>query len=411
MNFTEHYSELQQKQTNLVNAEIEFYNLGPEDYTCGFNLEDVKTVLAGKSPINPKKIINAIWELCFGDCDPKAFSEECGFTEVYKDDDKLMVARIKKRMRENDLKGQGITSADLARKMSRTAGFVSQLLNGKYTANPTQHLHDIYAHVSPIDTNEVEVTNIAEEERIRLRYGEYPFVETSISKTINVSCQQARERRRVSVFAGQAGLGKSMAAKQYAEQHSDDTILIEGSELTTVTEILETLCIALSITPKTSGSRNVKAICKALRGSDKLIILDEADKCKPNSLDPLRTISDQAYVGVMLIGNLELDELIQTNPRYNLIRSRVSFFYKPLGEVPVDDLKSIFYGLTKNTVPVEDDSDTFWNWLHKRVEGNARTLGDNLIPHVLTQFYKYPERKFNQTMVNQILTTYLNKPY
>jgi DNA transposition AAA+ family ATPase len=408
--FTEHYSDLQQKQVAIINNEIELFNVSPAEYCQGFALEHVTTCLRGQSPINPHKIVDALWAYFFGEFDAAQFMPDAQGSTTYSDDDKLLVARIQKRMKERELQGQGIVSSTLAKRLGKSPGMISQLLNGKYAASPTKYLHEIWSLVEPADVD-VPSQPAADEGKkptIRIRYGEVPFVQTSVARLIKAACEHARDRRRFAVFAGQAGLGKSRGIERYIEEN-DQAILITGSEQTTSTQVLEELCIKLGIS-RSSSYKNMQKIVAALKDSDRIIILDEADKCKPNALDPLRTISDAARVGVVLVGNIQLIDKLQSQERFELISSRVCFWPKPVGEMPVDDIQTLFYELTQRTVALAEDDDKWWQWLHKRVEGNARLLVENLLPHVISYTRKNPDKKVDRIMVNSIFSTVLNKP-
>lgn len=409
MKFTQHYDELQQKQVAILNAEIDLFDIHPTEYCQGWAIEQVKIILAGQSPINPKTVLNELWEYFFGDFQPEQFGVDSTISKTYSEDDKLVLARIKKRMKDKELSGAGITSSKIASRLRKTTGMVSQLLNGKYGAAPTKYLHEVWSIIEPTELEQPETpTQSANTKQIRIRYGEVPFVQTSVPNLIKMACEQARDRRRIAVFAGQAGLGKTKGIERYCDEH-DDALLINGSEETASTQLLERLALQLGI-PKCSNYKRLQKIVNALKDSERLIILDEADKCRPNALDPLRTISDQARVGVVLVGNIKLIDKLQSEERYELISSRVCFWPAPVGELPISDIKTLFFELTQNTIQVAEDNDKWWQWLHKRVEGNARMLVENLLPHLLTHIRKNPNKKVDRLMVNSIFSAILNKP-
>ncbi|OHU85504.1 MULTISPECIES: AAA family ATPase [Pseudoalteromonas] len=410
MKFTQHYSELQQKQVAILNAEIELFDINPTEYCLGWPLDQVNTILNGESPINPKKVLDKLWEHFFADFDAENFGTDSAISNTYSEDDKLVLARIKKRMQDKEFRGQGVTSSSIASRLRKTTGMVSQLLNGKYAANPSKYLHEVWAMLEPagLDEKTEEPKQVSDIKPIRIRYGEVPFVHTSVPNLIKMACEQARDRRRIAVFAGQAGLGKTKGIERYCDDH-DDALLIYGSEETASTQVLESLAIQLGI-GKASNYKRLQKIINALKDSERLIILDEADKCRPNALDPLRTISDQARVGVVLVGNIKLIDKLQSEERYELISSRVCFWPSPVGELPVTDIKTLFFELTQNTIQVAEDNEKWWQWLHKRVEGNARMLVENLLPHLLTHIRKNPNKKVDRLMVNSIFSAILNKP-
>ncbi|MEC8325886.1 MAG: AAA family ATPase [Pseudomonadota bacterium] len=405
MKFTKFYSDEQKQQVDTINNHLEIDAIDITDIACGFEFSHVKKVLCGESPVNPAKILDVIWAHMFGQEPVENFLPKVDFQSCYNEEDKALVSQIVARMNNPELKDNGVTLSSIADSLSISKSSISQLLNGKYRATPTKHLHNIWGLIEPANT----LTLGNKEERIHIRYGEVPFIETSLSKIIKISCDQAQDRRRFSVFSGQAGLGKTRAIEQYCKQN-DKAILIYGSEETSSKQILEQLCIALGLPKTHSKSAAMDKIIYALRDSGRLIILDEADKCKPNALDPLRTISDRAYIGVTLIGNNQLIDKLQTQERYELIRSRVCFWPKPVGQLQVEDIQTLFMELTKGQVKLESTDDKWWNWLHKRTEGNARELVENLLPHVLKLTHQKKEKALSRLSVNGIFSTVLNKP-
>ncbi|ALU41921.1 AAA family ATPase [Pseudoalteromonas rubra] len=411
MKFTEHYSELQKLQTRIINNEIELFNIPPTEYCNGWALESVQAVLEGQSPVKPTKVIDSLWQRFFGEFDPQMFMADAPMSGAYTEDDKLILARIKRRMKERELEGQGVMSSTLATRINKSSGTISQLLNGKYAASPTKLLHEIWSILEPTDM-EVQTGNKTPNSdvlaNIRIRYGDVPYVQTSVPKLIKMACEHAQERRRIAVVSGQAGIGKSKGAEFYRD-NNDHVLLIEGDEDTTSSQVLKTLADRLGISKAGGNSKLRDKIVDTLKGTNKIIILDEADKCKPNALDPLRTISDRAQIGVVLIGNIQLVDKLQSQERYELIASRVCFWPRAVGELPIEDIKTLFMELSQGALPLADDSEQFWKWLHSRVEGNARMLVENVMPHVISHIRKNPNKKVDKLMLNSVCATILNK--
>lgn len=401
------YTDEQTLRVELINQEMDTLGLTPEKLTCGFALQSIKEALTFKCTINPQKVIDGIWSELFDIASIEEIQKRNGFNKAYSKADRELCTRICLRLQSPEMRDQNITSASIAKSMGKSAATISQLLNGKYGANPSKHLHDIWGLISPA---ELEQSKQAEERKhVSIVYGKVPFIPTSTSKLIAMACDQARQRRRFSVFAGQAGLGKTKGINEYC-RHNKEAILIAGSEQTSSAQVLDQLILALGLSRCPSAYKNMQKIIMALRDTGRLIILDEADKCKPNALDPLRTISDQAIVGVTLVGNIQLVDKLQTQERYELIASRVCFWPKPIGQVTVEDIKTLFVELTEGTVKLANDDASWWQWLHKRVEGNARELVENLLPHVLNHANKKPGVAIDKLLINGIFSSVLNKP-
>jgi len=409
------YSDEQTLRVELINQEMSTLGLTPEKLTCGYALQSIKETLAFTCTINPQKIIDELWQELFNDASINEIQKRNGFNKSYSKADRDLCTRICLRLQSPEIRDQNITSASIAASMGKSAATISQLINGKYNANPSKHLHNIWGILQPAELDQPkqpadkQVAEPEERKQVSIVYGKVPFIPTSTSKLIAMACDQARQRRRFSVFAGQAGLGKTKGISEYC-RNNKEAILIAGSEQTSSTQVLDQLILALGLSRCPSAYKNMQKIIMALRDTDRLIILDEADKCKPNALDPLRTISDQAIVGVTLVGNIQLVDKLQTQERYELIASRVCFWPKPIGQVTVEDIQTLFIELTEGTIKLASDDAAWWQWLHKRVEGNARELVENLLPHVLNHAAKKPDVAIDKLLINGIFSSVLNKP-
>ncbi|SFD54506.1 AAA family ATPase [Pseudoalteromonas denitrificans] len=418
MNFTEHYTAKDKKHVLLMNDEIDNFNITETELNCGYAYSQIKTVLAGESPVRPTKLISALWEHIFPNTNADELESTVSkFNPIFNDEDKILCSRIKMRLHSKEMRDQAISASTIAKLIDRSPATVSQLINGKYKAVPTSLLEKIWHTIAPIDLVQADKNAQAEDtsdapskEKIILKYGEEPFIQTEVSEMIRLACNQAKQQRRFSVISGLPGVGKSKALAEFVKNNTD-TILIDGGEEINSKSIVEELCSKLGLVKASNTAVNIKRIIKVLQnGPSRVIILDEADKCKPNAMDPLRTISDKALIGVSLVGNSSLVDKLQSQERYELIASRVCFWPKPIAQVCVEDIRSLFLKLTQGTLVLADDSDKWWIWLHKRVEGNARELVNNLLPHLLNFSYKNMGKKIDKAMVNSIFASVLNKP-
>jgi hypothetical protein len=62
------------------------------------------------------------------------------------------------------------------------------------------------------------------------------------------------------------------------------------------------------------------------------------------------------------------------------------------------------------SLPLVDADPTWWTWLHKRVEGNARLLCENLLPHLVSVCSRDETKRVDRMLVNSIFKQVLNKP-
>lgn len=103
-----------------------------------------------------------------------------------------------------------------------------------------------------------------------------------------------------------AGVGKTMAVKQYQKNHSDSAIVITVSPcFASITGVNELIAEQLRIKEKVARKIYGEAITK-LKGSNKVLIIDEAQHLTIRVINHLRCMSDESGIGIAFVGNEEI---------------------------------------------------------------------------------------------------------
>ena len=318
------------------------------------------------------------------------------YVDSYTDDDKALVVEIISWVNEwaNDATGTGFENRRSQSRLAVAAGLkaptVNIILNGKYSASPSKFLHKL------IDTihrqNDREAQNI----------GENPFVETSVYVAVRAACKRAHTYRSFSVVSAFVGTGKTRALKQYAKDHPN-CILIEATPSMDSKILLRELVEKCgAIVHKTysysQGTKNdmMDAVISKLTGTDKLIILDEADKVNPNTLEYVRRISDKAKVGVVLSGTEELHPMLRDpRGRFGQISSRVLFWPPVIRSIKEHDAKAIVEAAIGHEADLTPE---IHQAFYEMCDGSARVLAHSLV----TGVRDYGLRKGNELTVNMV---------
>ncbi len=139
------------------------------------------------------------------------------------------------------------------------------------------------------------------------------YIPTSISEDVyNAICYCQMERGMV-ILHGDAGIGKTKGAEKFVRENPTAAVYIQATPASgTLGNILKLLARALRVPERRSKLDLLLAIREKLEGTNRVIIIDEAQHLKLNALEEIRTLSDpnsltgQKGTGICLIGNTEV---------------------------------------------------------------------------------------------------------
>lgn len=131
------------------------------------------------------------------------------------------------------------------------------------------------------------------------------FMMTETARTLMSIMESAQFDVDLAVIAGNAGTGKTMAAEAYQQQTNNVFMLTADPSMSSPAALLHELADLLGCNDK--GVRRIRAIVRRLRGTDALLIIDEAQHLSVKAVEEVRAIHDQAKVGVVFIGNAPLN--------------------------------------------------------------------------------------------------------
>jgi DNA transposition AAA+ family ATPase len=253
----------------------------------------------------------------------------------------------------------------LSKKANIPTGTLSQILTSKYVSSPTRQL--------------TQLVSVLEVETDRLKDGTPGYVKGSVHKLLQVVFDRTRKHQNFGVVTGYVGVGKTRTGKEYAVSHPM-TLFVEVSPNMTpgvlLTELLEQLDVAVP-----AGLDNkFREVIRVLRGTNYLLIADEAEKMSSSALEYLRRIRDMAMVGVVLTGTEKLTTLIKRqHGQFDQVRSRVGMWPKTIERIARDDADDIARAALADAGELSDEVlDELWAYS----AGSARVLTENLVPAI-----------------------------
>lgn len=231
---------------------------------------------------------------------------------------------------------------------------ISQYLSGKYQGK-----------TDDLDKKTEDLISQHKEKIVGQHYNA-EFVPTFAAKMMLEVMRDAHVEGDVSVIFGAAGLGKTQAVLEYARQYSG-VVVIETAPSFTPKVLLQKICSQLNLNTQGGMEALFESIIAKLMGSQRVVIVDEAELLSTRALEFLRRIQDMTKIGLVLVGMPRL--LINLKGKNNELAQLYSRVWRAcdLGNaLPDKDLRM----LAVNALGSEDCADYFL----KYAKGNARRL-------------------------------------
>jgi DNA transposition AAA+ family ATPase len=169
--------------------------------------------------------------------------------------------------------------------------------------------------------------------RRRLAAPRTQYVETLVAKRILVAAQHATARGVNIICHGPSGIGKSLVAGVLVEKYPGAIYIRVSRGTRTFERFRSVLATKLRISTR-GGPRNRQVgataderVFERLRGSHRLLVIDEAHRLADATLDWLRDLSDETHVPMVLLCTYELVERIQADahPERGQLYSRFGY--------------------------------------------------------------------------------------
>jgi len=282
----------------------------------------------------------------------------------YSPEDKAKVSAIFKWLDSQGENGRLVSRGMLAKKAGISSTTVSQVLNGKYPSGWSAHLDKL------LDAIQLEDERTAD--------GTPGYYKGSVFKLACVVADRTRKHQSFGVLTGHVGVGKTRALYEYSKIKAQ-TLLIESSPQMTPGVLLLKILDAIGVTAPRGGlDTKFDCVIRMMKGTNYLVIVDEAENCSSMALHYLRRVRDMAEVGIVLAGTEKLHALIAPERgQFDQIRSRVAMWPKTIERISRDDADEISREALRDQFGEISDQVLDELWAYSR--GSARVLTEALI--------------------------------
>ena len=190
------------------------------------------------------------------------------------------------------INAQSVTSGQVAQEISVAPSTLSQVLNGQYKADPVKIIEKLTKWLRMRDQREANPNM------------DPGFVLTPTAKLIMDDLTYAQITESIVVVYGASGVGKSKTLDEYKRTNNNVWKVTASPSRSSLSECLYEIAMELGMddAPRRKGSLS-RVIRQRLKGSEGLIIIDEADHLDYPTLEELRILQEETDTGMALVGN------------------------------------------------------------------------------------------------------------
>ncbi|MBQ7567245.1 AAA family ATPase, partial [bacterium] len=186
------------------------------------------------------------------------------------------------------LKTPGVYQSAISKATGISKSAISQYLNDKYPGD-----------VGALETKIAQYLNLSVQ-REAVPHTEIGFIETSVVKQVGEILNNCHVGCRLGILTGASGLGKTTGVQRYVEDHSD-VIVIYGRPSITLKSLLQELAEKVGVENRGSADNLFRRIAGKLKGSQRMIVIDEAEHLTARVFDTARRFVDQEWAGVGVV--------------------------------------------------------------------------------------------------------------
>lgn len=225
------------------------------------------------------------------------------------------------------------------RQISKETGLstavISQFLRGNYTGDNLEVANTINQYLQ-VGKERLKSINVVEF---------YPNLHNT--KEVIFAATYAHNSCEIALVCGDAGAGKTTALKHYADTNAGVVFITANASTKTSRAILYILTEALGKEPSGTEFMLMRNLVSFLKGSNRLIIIDEADHLNPHALQSLRNLNDEAGVGLVFAGNDKIHHQMygRGSLQFDQLRTRIGARKKVVNSYTVEEIQNIFPNL------------------------------------------------------------------
>lgn len=192
----------------------------------------------------------------------------------------------------------GISNAKLAQQLGISTATLSQYLSRQYPGD--------IARIERRITDWIRT-------RERLRRGGIRLIESSATRTVAAALETIRRTNDIGLIHGDAGVGKTSALALYSADNPTAILITLERWSRSDTGIEGLIWREIESRAWKGNTPRGEFIVTKLRGSSRLLIVDNAHKATASGIEYLFDLHDETRIPIALVGNPEVLRHIETN--------------------------------------------------------------------------------------------------
>lgn len=224
----------------------------------------------------------------------------------------------------------GKTQKAVGKELGISDGAVSGFLSGKYKTP-----HALIPKIASL---------ISRNRKIAVAPKAPDFAPTTISRTVQNAIAYAHLRGVISVVYGDAGVGKTSTVNEYVKNDKLAMLITISPTFASITGVNELIAAQLGVRERVARKLTMEIVDR-LKGSGRVLIVDEAQHLTVRALNHLRCLSDESGIGVALVGNEEVYSKMRGSGKADFAQlfSRVGMRKQvQTRDISMADIESIF---------------------------------------------------------------------
>lgn len=220
--------------------------------------------------------------------------------------------------------------AQVAQELGISPGALSAFLSGTYKAP-----HTILTRIE-------DLASLNTQKKVAPKAPAYQ--ETSVSRMVTNAIRYSHLQGKISVVYGDAGIGKTMAFKNYLKNTPLAIGITISPTYASITGVNELIAEQMGVRERVARKQTSEIVGK-LRDSGRVLVIDEAQHLTVRALNHLRCISDESGIGICFIGNDEVYTKLKGTGKADFAQlfSRIGMRQQVLvSSIRKEDVKRVF---------------------------------------------------------------------